>query len=71
MAVMKTLIDSKSKELFEIFRDIRTSICQILQNWGKLKSNNKIAQVNMRFDSCSQRCPLFHNILLAIVRFPC
>ena len=49
--IQLTHIIPKSKGLSEILWDIRTSTSQILQNWGKHKSNNNISQMNMYFDS--------------------
>ena len=46
-----TLVISKSKELSEILRDIRTSTYQICRIEKKNKSNNHLSQMDMLFDS--------------------
>ena len=46
-----TLVISKSKELSEILRDIRTSTYQIYRTEEKNKSNSHISQMNIYFDS--------------------
>ena len=45
--VQSTLVISKSKELSEILRDIRTSTYQICKTEEKNKSNNHILEMNM------------------------
>ena len=75
--IQSTLVISKSKGLSEVLQDIHTLTYQLCRIEEKL--NNHISQMNMQIENivekwrnCSLRAisPLFHKILLPVVRFP-